>query len=277
MKGWLVWGKQLFQRMQTADTASYAAALAYNFLFALFPLLLFLAALLGLLHLPSVKNFFDGPVSALIAPNLKRLILRSTAEASRRRSPTLASLGAAGFIWAMSGSLRQLIDALNHAYEMVPARRKVWKTYLLSLGLGVFLGVLMLAAEALVTAGSNLIRWAYAAWFHNRPGFLLTEMLRWCVFLALLWSIPTLIYNWLPDRSDRFYWLSPGTLVVMGLWIVISLGFSFYSAHFNTYNLTYGSLGGVILLLLYLYILAFSLLLGGEINALWIKAHGSQR
>ena len=129
----------------------------------------------------------------------------------------------------------------------------------------------MAASEAIVTVGGDLVRIVSMAWLHHRPDPFGVEVIRWGVLLVLMWIILTLIYNWLPDRVARFRWISPGTVVVMAAWIVISLGFSLYASHFNHYNKTYGSLGGVILLMLYLYILSFALLVGAEINAIGSK------
>lgn len=261
--------KTLLKHIPKADTASYAAALSYNFLFALFPLLLFLAALLGVLHLPGITNFFRGPGSLLLAPNLKRLILRTITSARRFHSPTLLSLGALGFILSMSGAFRQLIDALNHAYGYKQLTRKSWKTYLLSGGLGILIGILLTLSEMVVTLGADVIRWTSYLVLHHHTSPFLSEVIRWGVLLTLMWIILTLIYNWLPDHVERFRWITPGTVLVMILWVLIALGFSFYAAHFNHYNLTYGSLGAVIFLMLYLYVLSFALLLGAELNAIW--------
>ncbi len=261
--------KALFHRVQTTDTAAYAAALAYNFLFALFPLLLLLTALLGLLHLPSIANFFRGPARVLMAPSLRHLILAVTTEARRHRSPTLISLGAIGFIWAMSGAIRQLIDALNHAYRIARPKRRIWVTILLSVGLGLLVGILLTIAEAIMALGGDAIAWLSSGVVHQPVSPLLMEWIRWAVLLALMWIVLTVVYNWLPDHVERVHWMTPGTGAVMVLWILISAGFAFYVSHFNHYNKTYGSLGAVILLMLYLYILSFALLLGAELNAIW--------
>lgn len=278
LKSTVAWAKSLIKRLSKADTASYAAALAYNFLFALFPLLLFLTALLGLLHLPSVKNFFNGPTALLVAPNVRRLILTATTQAHQHRSPALLSLGAVGFVWAMSGALRQLVDALNHVHQLEPLRRPVWKTVLLTVALGILLGVLITLSEAVVTMGGDVIRVISAHWFQQHLDPVLVEAVRWAVLLALMWIILVISYNWLPDHVTRFRWFTPGMGLVMSAWILISLGFSYYSGHFNHYNLTYGSLGGVILLMLYLYILSFVLLLGADLDATALKMrdHGNQ-
>lgn len=263
------WSKQLFRRIRRADTAAHAAALAYNFLFALFPLLLFLAALLGMLHLPSIKTYLEGPAGELMAPSLRSLILTSISEASRFKSPALLSVGAAGFVTAMSGALRQLVNALNYAYRVAQPKRKFWKTLLLSVGLGVFLGVLIVVSEVVSLVGGDIVRWLALTVLHHNPSPWAAEAVRWAVFLALMWFTLTLVYNWLPDDAGPFRWMTPGTFVAMVLWILISLGFSVYAGHFDHYNKTYGSVGVVILLMLYLYVLSFALLVGGEINALW--------
>lgn len=262
--------------MGKADTASYAAAMAYNFLFALFPLLLFLTALLGLIHLPHVSQFFRGPAGVLIAPNIRQLILRTIHEAERHRSPTLLSLGVLGFLWGMSGALRQLADALNHAYGYHRLKRPMWKTVIRTILLGLFLGVLLTSAEALVGLGGDLIRLLALHWFGHSPNRFLVQGIRWIVLLALMWVILVIAYNWLPDHIPRFQWFSAGILLAIVAWIAISLGFSFYAAHFNRYNMTYGGLGGVVLLMLYLYILSFALLFGADLDMVLSK-NGSRR
>lgn len=263
--------KRLMKQVQQADTASYAAALAYNFLFALFPLLLFLAALLGTLHLPTVKLYLEGPDGVIIPASVRHLVLAVIADASRFRSPTLISVGALGFVWVMSGALRQLTDALNHAYGVTRKKRPFFRTLALSVGLGIILGVLIMAALAIGTIGVSLVRWLVATIWHDplRPWG--AEAIRWAALLALIWLCLTLIYNWLPSYRAPFRWLSPGAAAVGVLWILISAGFSLYSSHFSYYNRTYGSLGAVILLMLYLYVLSFALLLGGAINKLCLK------
>ncbi len=269
MKSWTRVLKALVKHITRADTASYSAALAYNLLFALFPLLLFLTALLGWLHLPRVTNFFTGPAKVLIAPGVRRLILSAVRAAHEHRSRALLSLGGLGFIWVMSGALRQLVDALNHAYGYTKLERPMWKTVVLSLGLGVVLGLLLTVAEAAVTIGGDLVRLLSAHWFHHLPAPRFVAVIRWGVLLATIWAVLLMVYNWLPDHRSQFRWLSPGMGLALVAWILVSFGFAFYASHFNHYNRTYGTLGAVILLMLYLYILSFILLLGAVVDATW--------
>ncbi len=267
--------KKLALRVQEADTAAHAAALAYNFLFALFPLLLFLAALLGLLHLPRITQYIQGPLSVVLAPDLRRLIVRVISQASRFKSPTLLSVGAVGFIWAMSAALRRLMLALNFAFGIKKPTRTWWHSLLLCVGLGLLLGTLLVVSEVLAEWGTDIVRWLVHALVYPVPSLLFVQAVRWMIVLLFMWIILTVIYNWLPERHDRFRWFSYGTGVVMALWVLIAIGFSLYTAKFNYYNKTYGSIGVVILLMLYLYILSFALLVGGEIDALWVVGEDS--
>ena len=277
MSSIIQFAKKLGLRMQEADTATHAAALAYNFLFALFPLLLFLAALLGLFHLPRISQYIQGPLSVVLAPDLRRLILRVISEASRFKSPTLLSVGAFGFIWAMSAALHRLTLALNFAYGITKPTRPWWQNFVLCVGMGLFLGTLLVVSEILAEWGSDIARWLSLVFAHPAPAPILIEAMRWLVVLLFMWIILTIIYNWLPEHHAHFRWFSTGTGVVMCLWVLIIIGFSMYTSGFSYYNQTYGSIGVVILLMLYLYILSFALLLGGEIDALRVQHANSAR
>jgi membrane protein len=164
---------------------------------------------------------------------------------------------------------------LNHAYRIDHPHRSWWRKIALSLGLGVLVGSLMVASVAIGTWGRDIIGWLFLTVLHRAAGPALADVIRWVMLLALMWVVLSLIYNWLPDRVQSFRWNLPGTYAVMMLWVIISLGFSVYASHFNHYNRTYGSLGVVILLMLYLYVLSFALLIGGEINALFATEDGS--
>lgn len=262
-------GATIAKRATDGNATAYAAALSYSFILALFPLLLFLSALLGFWHVEDLRSILAGPAGRLIAPNIRSLIIKVTKSASRFKSPTLLSVGSLGFIGAMSSAMRQLMNALNHAYLLTRPRRTWWRALGISTGMGVLLGLLLVVAEVISILGSEMARWI-AAVLLGRPHWAVTaDLVQWALLLVLMWLVLTLIYNWLPDEPLPFRWLRPGTGMVIGLWIVISIGFAFYTGHFNYYDKTYGSLGGAILLLLYLYILSLALLLGGIVNAVW--------
>ncbi len=274
---WMLhWASLLIHRMTVDDMFAYAAALAYNFLFALFPLLLFLSALLGFLHLsPNVREVFRGPLSQLLPGSLLTFITNAWRQLILTRHPTLLSLGALGFLSGMAAAFRQLIEALNHAYEFpMPRRRPLWKSYALSLAAGLTVGLVIALAIFLSAVSSSFLRSVVTiALSVSIPATVLIG-LRWLGLIVLLWATLSAIYTILPDRPRPLRLLNPGTLAALGLWLLISLGFSLYTDHFNTYDRIYGSLGAMILLMLYLYFAGMALVMGAEISALTDPEYG---
>jgi membrane protein len=132
---------------------------------------------------------------------------------------------------------------------------------------GLTVGTLMVLAESFMVAGQELTRWAIGHLTHSAVSPWIVTVVRWIIFLVLLWAILTFIYNGLARPRPHFRWLTPGSAVVTVTWVLLSLGFSFYTAHWATYNTLYGSLGAVILLMIYLNLLSYALLIGGAINA----------
>lgn len=271
-------GRELARRIGRDDISSYAAALSYNFVFALFPLLLFVTALLAFFHWATPTQLLSGPVATVIPPIVVSLVTKVLVTIAHQRNSTALSLGILGFIWAMSGAFRQIIDAINHAYEYRPPyRRKFWQVYALSIGLGTSIGLVIVAAMALSILGENVLSGVLRAWLHWQPGALLVDVVRWIALLAMMITILAILYAIAPDQPKRFRLVTPGSLVALLAWIFLAIGFSFYSAHFSHYNQVYGTLGSIILLLLYLYLLGFVILLGAEVNALWEIQKFSER
>lgn len=269
LKGQPSWS-ELVDRLRESDLFAYSAALAYNFLFALFPLLLFLTAFLGFLHLPTIKNFLQGPSSFLIPPTVLRLVTTTLKSVQSSHNSTVLSIGIVGFLWGMSGAFRQLINAVNHAYGFpLPLKRPLWKTYLLSFALGPFLGFLIVLAVGVAASGLQIIRWVLSRVFGLNASPFWAMMIHWVILVFLIIFILAVLFSVLPDRPEPFRWMTPGSIVSLLVWLMISLGLSYYMTHFHSYNKTYGSLGAVIALMLYLYFMAAALLLGVEVNALW--------
>jgi len=112
-----------------------------------------------------------------------------------------------------------------------------------------------------------LIQWLLSQVWHLPHITWVSEVLRWSILVALVLIILAIIYSALPDKRQPLKLFSPGALVALVVWVLVSAGFSVYTAHFHSYNKMYGSLGTIILLMLYLYLVALSLLLGAEVNA----------
>ncbi len=262
--------RSLARRMIRDDAVTYAAALAYNFLFALVPLLLFLSALLAFLHLsPDAGALVKGPLSQVLPHPLLAFIVHVWQQLAVRKHPALLSVGALGFVWGMSGAFRQLIDAINHAYELpLPRRRAWWKTYVLAALAGLSVGLGFAAVIVLVVFGTAGLRFVLWVVFHRTFSPAVLSPLRWLFLLSVLWPTLAVLYAVLPDQPLSVRWANPGTLAALGLWFAVSWGFSAYVNHFPTYSRIYGSLTTLILLMLYLYFAGLALVVGAEINAM---------
>lgn len=266
----------LYKRFGRNDTAAYAAALAYNFLFALLPLLLFLTALLSFFHLPSITHFFSGPMGFLVPKSIHSLFIHTFSTLiARQKNPTILSLGAVGFLWGMSGAFRQLIDAFNHTYGFTPPSRKFWKTYLLSLAFGLVMGAAVVLTIVLSGMGLIMTRWLLFLLFHTEISSALASAVHWITLIVLILAMLATFYAYLPDQPQPLRWITPGSIFALVVWLALSAGFSLYTNHVSTYHNMYGSLGAVIILMLYLYFLAMALLLGAELNAVFVHLKNS--
>jgi membrane protein len=175
------------------------------------------------------------------------------------------SFGAIVGLWLASSAVRMTMRALNVAYEVEdPA---VWKKFPLSILYTVLLAVLVIAAATLRLIGPRL-----AAWVAELVGLgdVFTTVWTWARIPAgvvLLILVAALIYYLFPNTGEPFRLITPGAVIAVIVWVVVSLAFSWYAANFASYNAVYGSLAGVIVLLLYFFISAAILLLGGELNS----------
>lgn len=257
-------GKALVRRIARDDIGAYAAALTYNLLFALLPLGLAVAALVP----GQTQRALLAPLSSFVTPEVVALLRRTATAGAPAAHPTLAWAGLGGYLLGMSAAFRRLTDAFNHAYAYrPPLRRSTWRTAALSLLLAVTAGGLLVAAMVVATLGQDLAR-ALLGPLDGPLGPLAVAGVRWGSLFALGLVLLAVLYAAAPDRPGRVRLFTPGAVAAILAWVAISLGFSVYLEHFNSYNRLYGSMGAVILLLLYLYFLSYALLLGAEINAL---------
>jgi membrane protein len=257
-------------RMQQDDLFVYAAAIAYSFLFALFPLMLFVIALVGFLHWRlQPEALARGPLRQLVPETVLTFIVSAWRVLSRERHPTLLSLGVLGFVIGMSSVFRQLIEALNHAYQFpLPRRRPWWKTYALSILAGSTVGIIVALAWLGVTISPAFIDTLLHLAVGVTVPLTLIAIVRWLFFGTLLWLIATALYHYLPDQRRPLRLCNPGVATTLAMWCLAALAFSFYVDHVPTYHQLYGSLGGLIVLLLYLYWTALALVAGAEVSAL---------
>lgn len=248
------------------DMMTYAAALAFRILLALFPFLIFVLALLGVLGL---GDFFDHLLNqaALVLPaDAFGLLAGSVSDIRTESHGGLISVSIVLAIWAAAAGIRSLMNALNTAYD-VKETRPAWKLYPLSIAYTIGLAVLILIAAVATLLGPRLLEWLGGA---DGAGGLWTTIwtwLRWPLAVLLVMITVALSYYVAPNVKQPFEIVTPGSVLAVLGWIVASYLFSFYVSRFANYSATYGSLGGVIVLLLYFFITAAVLLLGAELNA----------
>ena len=171
-----------------------------------------------------------------------------------------------GTIWSTSSGVNAIIDTLNQAYD-IPESRPWWKVKAIALGLTVALAVFIVLSFALVLVGPTLAE-KVAVWMHLGAAFAWTwKILQWPLVFALVALAIALIYYFAPDAEQDWVWITPGSVFATILWVVISLAFKFYVAHFGSYNATYGTIGGIIVLMTWMYVSSLAVLVGAELNA----------
>jgi membrane protein len=250
------------------DLLSNAAQVAFYFTFALFPLLLFLVSLFGIIL--ASANLQDElflylrqimPLSAYV------LVQNTITEVTASSSSGKLTLGILAALWAASAGIDSIRIELNAVYNLTE-ERAWWKTKLLALAMTFGLGILVTIALGVVFYGGRFISAILksANFTVSSPFFL--GILQGITVLAVLITIFALIYNFLPDHTKhKWVWITPGAVVGIILWLLLSYSFRLYLGFFNSYDKTYGSLGAVIILMLWLYLTALVILIGGTINA----------
>ncbi|SEJ06762.1 YihY/virulence factor BrkB family protein [Pseudomonas sp. NFR16] len=247
------------------EMSTYASALAYQMLFSLFPFLLFLIALIGFLHLPDFFSWLRLQ-SELVLPPQALDQVNPVIDQLQQSKGGLLSIGIVIALWTASAGVRLMMSAMNAAYDVVE-ERPVWKRIPLSVLYTIGIAGMLLAAAALMVTGPQVISWLAAQ--IGMEDFIVTlwTILRWPLIIILLMVAVAIMYYVMPDVKQNFRFITPGSVLAVVVWIVASLGFAYYVKTFADYNAMYGSIGAIIVLLLYFYISAAVLLLGAEMNA----------
>ena len=253
------------------DMTTYAAALAYHALFALFPFAIFLLALLGALDIPGFFDWLLGQAQTALPPDASGRVERAIGQVRGRASGGLLSFGIVLALWAASAGVRSLMNALNAAYD-VAEDRPAWRRYPLSILYTIGLAMMLIAAAGLMLVGPRAAEWIAGQVGLGNVVVALWTWLRWPVAVLLLAVAVAVTYYVAPNIDQPFRLVTPGSALAVVAWVAASLGFSSYVSNFGNYSATYGSLGGVVVLLLYFFVSAAALLLGAEVNAVVHRA-----
>lgn len=267
--GWRELAKRVLKETQNDQIFGRAAELSYYFLLALFPFLIFLTSVIGLMlgSEADTRQTLFNYLARVMPPSAYQLIRDTMTEVSLASSGGKISFGILAALWAASNGMSAITNSLNIAYD-VEETRPWWKHRLTAMGLTVALSVFIISALILVIAGSWIADWLAGNFGLGATFPFAWKIIQWPVVIFCIMFAFALIYYLAPNLGDqRWRWLTPGSAIAVGLWLLISLGFRVYLNFFNTYSATYGSLGAVIILMLWLYFTGAAVLIGGEINS----------
>jgi membrane protein len=264
--------KATVQEFQRDDALGIAAQLAYYLILALFPFILVLVSLLGTFGSEELASEVLAYFQRVMPEQAYEIIRDYTANiiSGKAEAPGLFTFGILFTIWAASGAFAALINALNRAYD-VQETRPFWKVRGIAILMMLGLSVLVLIGVLLLVLGPQ-IGTAIANVFGLEETFLLVwDIARWPAALFFMIFTVALLYYFAPDVDQPFRWITPGGLIGVLLWVLASVAFNFYVSNFGSYNKTYGSIGAVIVLLLYLYISSLTILFGATLNATLVR------
>jgi membrane protein len=258
--------KRTWTELQQDNGMGLAAQLAYYFFLALFPALLFLIALASFVPADDLIGRVVTMLQGVAPPEVITIIRDQLAKIAEGEQAGLLTFGVAAALWSSSAAMVAIIDALNRAYDVQDAR-PWWKQRLTALLLTLGVAIFVLVAFALVLAGPEL-----ADWIAARAGFGAVfvwtwKIVQWPIVFGLITTAIGFIYYFAPDVEQDFVWITPGSLFATVLWLLGSLAFRFYVVNFGSYNETYGAIGGVMVLMLWLYLTGLVIIIGAEMSA----------
>jgi len=266
---WKQMASRVWAEIQADDVFGDAAKLAYYFLLSLFPLLILLTSAIGLMigSGTGIRHALFNYLSQVMPSSAFQLIDNTMLEVSRASGAGKLSFGLLATLWAAASGVGAMMQSLDTIYE-VQESRPWWKQRLVALGLTLALSVLIISAVVVIFGGSRI-----ADYLGTRHGFgdafvITWKILQWPIAFAFMLLAFALIYFFAPDfRKRDWKWITPGSVVGVAVWLAVSFAFKGYLHFFDSYSKTYGSLGAVIVLMLWLYLTGAAVLIGGVVNA----------
>jgi membrane protein len=261
--------KNVIREIHRDDLFGAASNLAFNWLLALFPLLVFLLALFGLFasHYSQLEDTLLFFSTGLLPRDAFQLLGGVARELAANSGSGKVTLGLVAALWFASGGVSALISTLNVAYR-VRETRSWWKVRGIALAITLGISMLLLSALFIVVIGDRFLDWLEFRLRFSSVFLTVWRELQWpaaVLFVAVSFSLIDYFGPNLRERS--WHWFTPGSVFGVILWIVSSAGFRVYLHFFNNYSKTYGSLGAVMILVIWLYVTGLAFLIGGAINA----------
>jgi membrane protein len=248
------------------DCPGLAAQLAFYFLLSVFPALLFLVALFAYLPVETRLTAAVDQLETLLPPEILEFLREQIDAALAGDQGGLLTIGVIGAIWSSSAAVTAIITALNRAYD-IDEWRPWWKRRLIAIAITIALAVFTVSAFAFVVGGRDLASWVVASLGLSAVLTNVWAAVQWTLAIVLVVIAVDLVYYFAPNADTPFVWITPGALLATGLWLLTSLGFKLYVENFSNYAAVQGTIGAVIVMLLWFYLSGFALLVGAELNA----------
>jgi membrane protein len=266
-----IWGffKRVWQQINEDLVFTWGAALAYSWIFAIFPFFIFMLTLAP--YLPyNAKDTAVREVNELIdrslAGDAAQTLKDNIAKVTNQPRGGLLSVGLLLTIWAAAGGMSMTMTALDIAYD-IDKGRPWWKQRLVAIALTIVVAVLILVVMMLLPVGTLVLKFVAAQGAIFQPLLWLINVVRYTVALGLLFAVLALIYYFGPSIRTKFHAITPGAVFAIAFWLALGLAFRFYVNKWGSYDKTYGTVAGAVILLLFFYIDAIVLLVGAEINS----------
>lgn len=267
-RSWKAVLKGVVKEFQDDELTDRAAALTYYGVLSLFPTLLVLVSLLGVVGksaidwlLENLEKLAPGSARDIIGDAVKQL------EGQGGVGSLMAVVGIVLAVWASSGYVGAFIRTANAVYDM-PEGRPVWKVLPVRVGVTVVLLLLAVVSAVIVVFTGGLARTVGSTLGIGDAALTVWSIAKWPVLVVLVTSMIALLFWATPNVKGRgFKWITPGSVIALVIWLIASAGFAFYVGNFSSYNKTYGALAGVIIFLVWLWISNIAILLGLEFDA----------
>lgn len=257
--------KDLMGEIKNDHATTLAAAQAYYYLLAIVPLLILLLSILPYLQIDPQRavDFIGTVLPGEVASTFQDTIVSVVTTPSGG----LLTFGILGTLWSASNAMTAFIEATNQAYDVEETRSFI-KLKLMAIVLTLFMLVAVIIALILPIFGGVIIDFITQLLSLPPQTEILFQVLRWVISIVVMSIVLAFLYKFAPNKQFPFKEVIVGAFIATVLWQVVSLGFSFYVSNFGSYNKTYGSLGGLIVLMLWFFLTGLILVVGAEINAL---------
>ena len=273
--GFLAFLKRVYKQLVEDNLLTWASALAYSWLFAVFPFMIFVLSLVP--YLPDAAKLrareeiaqFVYALPKEAADTVWNNVAPRLDQQFDQPKGWLTVVGLAVALWAASGGMAMTMAALDKCYEL-EIGRPFYKQRPLAVLLTVLVAVLILSVVVLLPVGTAVKNWFINNGYvtdSNLGWIVLFDLVRWVLALAFMVAALTLVYHVGPSVKHRFHWVTPGAVFCVVVWVVLGLSFRLYVEKFGKYEQTYGTVGGVAVLLLFFYVDSLVLLIGAEINS----------